>query len=874
MPSVSTLFLHLVLLIVGGIATSFAQSAPQVIDNGRKGWDYTAKVLGNRLELPIQFTSSTPVSIQWYRNGQPLQRTDNVTSGRHSLTLDSLRLEDAGTYWATITNPTGTTQSPWTAVHVGSSPLVATPEIAILPAGPAHQQTGGTSLTLWLVTSTPDSTPTETQWFRDGVPIVGATLPVYFAPYATTADSGTYTVMRGRAHTPPGTALRVTITEGASPAQLPFVHSIFVPSSTIGYQQPIHLGCVIAGAGNASYAWYRDGTLLRQFTGPELHIGSATPADAGTYSLVVRNQHGSIHALTASIRVSVGSISPVLEEPLPSKVELIPNVPVTLRPNFVSDTARHTVQWYRNGQPINPSFTPSITLSNSSSTPPSTQFGVGTYTVAARDNYGTTTSNPMVVTLAPPHAGGIYWGTNDPFLSRTGSSSTGVMVFVDKDNIAQVISLGSWDFWSPSLPWVKGSFVAENVPLSAGQGVFKPQPAIASSAESDSLTLAAGGGRLTIKPASSTVAMSASRVTAGSMLAQSGYYRGFVSGIEGSTVRAIVAPDTTIAVCIAAGGVERSEISKTEGTRLTSRPFSLTINQATGVISGQVDIGGTTHPFTATRVKGLTSTQLVNVSSRGVVGSGDRAMIAGFALAGAGQRRLLLRGVGPTLASFGVQDALPDTILSLFQGSHRLAQNDNWGAAADATAIGAAASSTGAFALPSASRDAALLSSLSAGSYTVQLSDNAGREGVALMELYDADADQTGDPSVSNLSIRGFGGSGDQALIAGLVVSGINSKRLLIRAVGPSLASFGVTTAMVDPVLRLFRNDALVQWNNDWSNDSLAASAAAIVGAFQLERSSKDSAIVIELPPGNYTAQVTSRDGGPGAVLVEVYTIP
>lgn len=874
MPSRRRLVLHLLALLFSAIATGFAQSTPPV-SAVRSGWDQTYKVVGERLDIPLPLTSGIPISVQWYRNGQPIQRVENITSGRHSLVVDALRLEDSGAYWATITSPTETRQSQWTAVHVGARPLVFTPEVAILPASSSLQQSAGSSLTLWSVTSTPDPFPADTQWFRDGVPIPGATLPVYFVPYATSADAGIYTVMRGRAPTLPGSAMRVTIAEEASQTpRVPFVHTILSYGSTIRYQQPIVLSCDVRGPGTLSYTWYRNGSPLRQFTGPELYIESARPSDTGTYSLMVRNEHGSIQALSASIRVSLDSLPAVLEEPLPSKVEIIPGVVISITPSFVSETARHTVQWYRNGQPINPSSRPTLTLSIDPSLPPSSQLDVGTYTIAAQNSYGTTTSNPMVVTAGPPDPGGIYSGSNDPFLTRTGSSSTGIMVYVDKDNVAQVISLGAWDFWSPTVPWVRGSFIADNVALSSGQGVFKPLFATSPERESESLTLTAGSGRLSLNAPSSTVAMRAARVIAGSMLAQSGYYRGSVPSIEGSLVRAIVSPDTTIAICITAAGVERSSISKTEGTRLTSRPFSLTINQSTGVLSGQIDIGGTTHPFTASRMKGPATTQLINVSSRGVVGGGDRAMIAGFALSGPGQKRLLLRAIGPTLASFGVAETLPDTLVSLFQGANRIAQNDNWGTAPDAGAVSVAAASTGAFALPAASRDAALLSSLSAGSYTAQVSDTANRTGVALVELYDADTAQTGGPSVSNLSIRGIGGTGGEALIAGLVVSGTIPKRLLIRAVGPGLAAFGVTTAMVDPVLRLFRNDAMVQWNNDWENNGTVSEAATAIGTFQLARSSKDAAILINLPPGNYTAQVTSRDGGPGTVLLEAYVLP
>src|SRR5207249_1574752 len=146
---------------------------------------------------------------------------------------------------------------------------------------------------------------------------------------------------------------------------------------------------------------------------------------------------------------------------------------------------------------------------------------------------------------------------------------------------------------------------------------------------------------------------------------------------------------------------------------------------------------------------------------------------------------LLIRGVGPTLAAFGVANALADPSLKLFAADGRLLnQNDDWGSSA---ALVDASAQVGAFALPANSKDAALLATLPVGAYSVQVA-GATAAGVVVVEAYDAD---TGTPPVRlvNLSVRSIAGSNSNVLIAGFVISGNISKTLLIRGIGPTLAT-------------------------------------------------------------------------------------
>jgi len=125
-----------------------------------------------------------------------------------------------------------------------------------------------------------------------------------------------------------------------------------------------------------------------------------------------------------------------------------------------------------------------------------------------------------------------------------------------------------------------------------------------------------------------------------------------------------------------------------------------------------------------------------NASTRAFVGTGEGALIPGFAVAGTGQVRLLIRAIGPTLSEFGVSGVLADPELTLFTGPTAIGANDNWGAAANASDVAAAARQAGAFALPANSRDAALLVALRAGSYTARVAGIGGATGTALVEIY------------------------------------------------------------------------------------------------------------------------------------------
>jgi len=306
------------------------------------------------------------------------------------------------------------------------------------------------------------------------------------------------------------------------------------------------------------------------------------------------------------------------------------------------------------------------------------------------------------------------------------------------------------------------------------------------------------------------------------------------------------------------------------------------------LIRGTTQTNAGTYSCTATNALGsVTSTaasldvvdtadpgRLKNLSTRAQVGTGGNILILGFAVEGGQNESLLVRASGPALASFGVTGILPDPELQLYSGSAVLLTNNGWAGdmniAEEAVAVGAFP-----WTLPS-SHDSAVATSLGAGPYTAQVSGQSKDTGVALAEVYDATPPGVYLPTSArlvNLSARVMVGTGSNTLIAGFVIGGSTSKTVLIRASGPALVPFGVAGALPDPQLTLNGAGVLVS-NNGWGGDPQFAETAAAVGAFPwASTASKDSAILITLPPGAYTAQVSGDSNDTGIALVEVYEV-
>lgn len=272
--------------------------------------------------------------------------------------------------------------------------------------------------------------------------------------------------------------------------------------------------------------------------------------------------------------------------------------------------------------------------------------------------------------------------------------------------------------------------------------------------------------------------------------------------------------------------------------------------------------------------------RITNLSVRGTSGTGDRVLIMGFVAGGSatvGATSVLLRGVGETLASYGVTDAIADTRIALIKDGVTQAENDNW-----PLSLAATFTALGAFQFPAGSRDAALSAVIPAAPYTVHVAGNAGSTGSVLAEIYDANSTVTATtPRLINISARTYVSLTDN-LIAGFVIGGETAKTVLIRAIGPDHAFsqyFPTAATLSDPRLLLYRLvdsvNTLVRTNENWGGDAQITNTGLAVGAFALESpAGADAMLLLTLDPGVYSAHVVGANGTAGICLVEVYEVP
>ncbi len=266
--------------------------------------------------------------------------------------------------------------------------------------------------------------------------------------------------------------------------------------------------------------------------------------------------------------------------------------------------------------------------------------------------------------------------------------------------------------------------------------------------------------------------------------------------------------------------------------------------------------------------------RIVNLSSRAVIGSGENALFAGVVIADTESKRYLARAIGPGLGAFGATGVVPDPQLKIISsGGTELFRNTGWESGPDASRMAGYNKSVGAFPLVAGIKDSALASALPSGSYNLQISTPSNQPGIGLAELYELDANGR----TVNLSTRARVRAGDGALIGGFVIQGTAYKRILIRAVGPTLAAFGLTDALHDPVLAIYSGQTIVATNDRWElaeNPAAIVAAGANAGAFALAAKSEDAAVLITLPPGAYTVEVKGKAGSEGIALLEIYEVP
>jgi uncharacterized protein YkwD len=269
-------------------------------------------------------------------------------------------------------------------------------------------------------------------------------------------------------------------------------------------------------------------------------------------------------------------------------------------------------------------------------------------------------------------------------------------------------------------------------------------------------------------------------------------------------------------------------------------------------------------------VAGAVPGLVANVSTRLPVGQGDNALIEGFIVQGpAGSvKKILVRAIGPSLIPFGVADAVANPTLDVFDANNtKIASNDNWKTTQQGGIIAGDqfAEINGSGVAPSNDLESAIVANLTPGSYTAVVRGANNSVGTGVVDAFDLSAASTA--KLANVATRGLIQPGDKLMIGGFIVQN-GSVRVVVSALGPSLAALGITNALPNTTLQLRDlNGAIVLENDDWMTDQKAElEATGLQPTNNLE-----AALVQTIPPGQYTAQVRGKPEATGTGVVQVF---
>lgn len=731
----------------------------------------------------------------------------------------------------------------------------AYPVFTLTPAGSAARP--GTNVTL---TATSNFTPVRCEWMRNFQVLSNTTPTLTFSPLSVWHAGFYHVTLWKDDHTAYANDFAFEVI-GDTPVAgdrawvLPERMSV-----TIGSHDYTLLYLRAARAPDASdtIQWYRDGVAMPGETGPTLDLDRVTETGSGVFHATL-NDFVSSNAYVTFVARREGSPT-ITRQPLDVTVQVGGTAVFEVG---VGGPVPMEYSWYKDNAPLLAgSGSTRLTLNNV------TAADAGLYALRVSNGAGVVRSSPARLNVVDVPGAGTYSGASYPdvrsrFLAVVNRDNQGLLLArLDADQTALV---------APFRVQLDGSFeaIASVYPL---QEVLPVKP------RARLLRGRVGGGRF------QATVDGLGQSLEGGWGGDAGLYApwtgGYVASLSSSRLLYTIvtadgsvfgvdtgAPAVVFDGCGSGSGIY-FDITAANGDRIES-----------WWIPGQRDPQGYLYPsgnstrtsFTSVPIGETLRTKLSNVSTRGYTGNGDDVMIAGFVVSGNSGQPLLIRGLGPALERYGVRGVLADPSIAVFSGDRSFLSNDNW---TEAQGIADATATAGAQPLTSASRDAALAHTISCGSYTVQARGSAVATGIVLLEVYDAGTAGSGlETHLSNVSTRGRVGLGDEQLIVGFIVAGEAPKRLLIRAVGPTLRDFSVSGCLTDPRIELHDATHVIASNDNWDNATDVTAATAKLGIFKLAAGSRDSALLATLAPGAYTVVVSGAAGTTGVALAEVYEI-
>jgi len=294
-------------------------------------------------------------------------------------------------------------------------------------------------------------------------------------------------------------------------------------------------------------------------------------------------------------------------------------------------------------------------------------------------------------------------------------------------------------------------------------------------------------------------------------------------------------------------------VSGTTVTGVVAGTCTIAANQAgNGTFSAAPQVTQTFQVVVNTSIP-----RLVNIATRGRVQTGDNVMIAGFIIGGSKAKKVLITARGPSLAAQGVPGTLADPSVVLYSGATPIDSNDDWQSHANAGQVPASLAPTNA-------KESAILTTLSPGAYTAIVFGVGNTSGVAIVEVFEIDLPEV---PLINIATRARVETGDNVMIAGLIIQGDAPKTVLLTARGPSLAAAGVPDTLADPKIQLYSGATEIDNNDDWQTRANSGS----IPESQKPPNPKEAAILTTLAPGAYTVIVSGVGGQTGIAIVEVF---
>jgi hypothetical protein len=606
------------------------------------------------------------------------------------------------------------------------------PPTIVVPPQSTSRDIGGSVI---LVVSATSDSPMTFQWRKNGTPVSGGVGNFSYLSLGNVqlTDAAEYSVVvtnLAGSTTSGNATLTVEVPEG-----MPTL-TTQPQDQTVTLGSPAQFSVTATPATGLTFQWRKNGTTIAGATAAIFTINSAQLANAGNYSVIVSNAVGSVTSNEVTLVVNPPLAAPPTISTHPASQTLSPGATLSLSVN-VTGTQPLGFQWFKNGTAIPGATAILYSISNAQVA------DSASYSVVVTNSAGVATSNAAVVGIATLPA-------------------------IATQPVSKAV--------------VEGTDVEYAVGVS-GTTPFLYQW------RKDGVNLTGASN--------ATLALTAVQLT------DAGSYTVIISNSAGSVTSAVA----TLSVAPAGP-----------------------------------------------------SSWLSNVSIRTTL-EAAQTVIVGFAVQG-GSRNVLVRAVGPSLASFGVTTMMADPRLELFRDQILASANEDWPAVMAPTFA-----SAGAFGFSPGSRDAAIVQSLNG---TFSIHTRGSGPGMVLVEVYDLGAGNT--PRLVNISARNRVGTGDDILIAGFNLVGTGTKQLLLRAVGPGLGIFDIPGTLADPRLELFSGETSLAVNDNWAAN--LASTFTAVGAFDLPPGSLDAALVTSLSPGPFTVQVRGANGGTGEAIVEIYELP